>query len=110
MRAWSWSTRALWAYRQGDPQAAVNYLRKSEEEIANEFAHALNLEIEALAREKLGQLDEAREAIAGATNAIESLRRGPARGNDRVYHDVFIPLVLLREAQSRVDESTKAAN
>jgi tetratricopeptide (TPR) repeat protein len=100
---WGWNTLALLAYRSGDADAAIQHVQKSEESIPNDFAHALNLTILALAHQKLGQIDAAGKDAANAAKAIDDLRHGPARWNETLVHDVLISQVLLREAESQIN-------
>jgi len=99
---WFWGTRAMLAYRSGDADAAVKYVNQSEQHQPNDYAHAMNLTILAMAQHELQHPDEARIAVEEATQLIERLRAG-----DRNHHDLLIAEILFREAEALIDGTTK---
>ncbi|MFN0053794.1 MAG: hypothetical protein ACKV0T_16565 [Planctomycetales bacterium] len=100
---WAWCSRALWAYRSGDAESAAKFVAKSEEHQPSEVAHTLNLNILALAQIRLERLDEARQTLMQAEQAIQLLQADPAKRD----HDLLIAQILFREAQARIEGKGK---
>jgi len=96
----AWSTRALVAYRSGDASSALRYLEESPESTSRSSVEVMSLAVRALAQQELGQLEEARSAADRAELIVRGLQQ--TTGNE---HEPLIPQILLREAQSLLDEA-----
>jgi tetratricopeptide (TPR) repeat protein len=96
---WGWATRALLAYRGGDPQSAIKYLGKSEELTRDDRVHAFNLALLALSHHQLQHQSEARQALDEASQLITRLRKNASDNGD---HDVLIAEILYREAEAKM--------
>ena len=92
-----WGLKALLAYREGNANLALDYLKKAEESKVDEFAQAQNLVIQTLAEDKLGRSDDALKSQQMAAKAIAKLEENPATSHHR---DLLIAQVLLREVQA----------
>ena len=74
-------------------------MAKSEESKPSEVAHALNLNVLALAQIRLKRLDEARQILKLAQPAIQF---PPADASKR-DHDLLIAQILFREAEAMIN-------
>ncbi len=101
---WGWATRALLAYRKGDAEAALEYVRKSEELKPAEFAHAMNLAVLAMAQHRLKHPEESRRALLEVSQVIKRLR---ADAQNNGEHDLLIAEILFREAETVIQGNTK---
>ena len=101
---WGWGTRAIWAYRIGDADLTVKYVEKSEEHKPEDFAHAINLTVLAMARHQLKDPEEARKALDEAFQIINRLKSDK---NNIANHDLLIPQILFREAEKLINGQTK---
>jgi ribosomal 50S subunit-associated protein YjgA (DUF615 family) len=93
----------LWANRSGDAESAVKFVAKSEAHKPAEVAHALNLNILALAQIRLERLDAARQTLKAAQEAIERLQADPGKRD----HDLLIAQVLYRETEVLINGQKK---
>jgi hypothetical protein len=108
---WGYATRALAAYRAGDADKTVHWIRKSQESqgYADEpRVQALALSLLAMAQHQLGQPEEAREALAQVDELIDERLPKLATGElGAGWHDWLIAQILRREAAGLVAGSTK---
>jgi len=95
---WAWCSRALCAYRSGDAESAMKFVKKSEELKPAEVAHASNLAILALAEHQLQHPDEACRALDDARQAIQLLQADPSKRD----HDLLIAEILFHEAEALI--------
>ena len=98
-RARFWCTRALLAYRGGDPESAVKYVARSEELDPLKATHALNLTVIALAQHQLGNRSDASSALDEASRVIGALHQDIANGS---MTDRLIGEILYREAKAQM--------
>ena len=84
---WGFCSRALLAYRSGDAESAVKYMKRSEEHKPEGSAHALNLVVRAMAQHQLRHPEEARRALDAASQVINRLhgRRQEPRQPGRLW-------------------------
>jgi tetratricopeptide (TPR) repeat protein len=101
---WAWGTRALLAYRSGDAESAAKYVARSEELKPNDFAHALNLAVLAMAQHQLRHLDEARRALKEAEQVTGRLQGEASNKGDS---NLLIAQILLREAEALIHGKPK---
>jgi hypothetical protein len=108
---WAFAALALAAYRGGDAEKAVGWIRKCQE--AEGYAdapevQALALSLLAMAQHQFGQPQEARKALAQASALVDEhvpkLASGELGGS---WHDWLIVQILRREAAKLTDASTK---
>ena len=92
------------AYRSGDAESALSFANMSESFHPEDFDHALNLSILALAHHQLKQSEEAQNAYAEGIRIIQRLKEDP---NNRISHDVLIPELLLGEAEAKINGTTE---
>jgi len=95
---WFWGTRALLAYRSGDAEQTVKYVTQSESLMPNDFAHAMNMAVLAMAQHDLTRSDEARASLEEASQVITELQTA-----NRNNHDLLIAEILFREAQMLIN-------
>ncbi|MEK6249349.1 MAG: hypothetical protein N2C12_14295, partial [Planctomycetales bacterium] len=100
---WHWGSRALVAYRAGDPDSAIAYVQKSQESNSDELMQMINSSILALAYHHLGQpgmsyrnWKDARRQIDRFVNAETGFPKG---------HDALIAGILAQEARSLLLDS-----
>jgi Flp pilus assembly protein TadD len=102
------ATQALAAYRAGDAEKAVHWVRKTQESDGYADApriQAIALSLLALGQRQLGQPDEATEALAQADALIDEYLPKLASGElDSRWHDWLIAKILCREAAASVAE------
>ena len=100
-RIWAWAARTLLAYRQGDLAAALQYSDNAltQGNMANERQHALVLAVRAWA---LAGLERHGEAEADMAKSQEILENELQSLDPRSLHDVYMPLILIEEAESLV--------
>lgn len=96
---WGWGTRALWAYRTGDFQSAVECVERSEKYQPIDLTRSLTLSLLAMARQKLQQSDAARKALDEASQLIERLGADAANAGNV---DLQIARILYAEAQALI--------
>ena len=101
---WGWGTRAMWAYRSGDAELAVKYVAKSEEHKPEDFTHAVNLAVLAMARHQQKQPEAARQALDEASQLINRLK---ADENNKLNLDLLIAQILFREAETLINGKPK---
>ncbi|MCA9170849.1 MAG: WD40 repeat domain-containing protein, partial [Planctomycetales bacterium] len=100
MLAWGSATRALYAFRAGDAQAAVDWADKSLDHSISSQQQALALAIQALSLRQLGDLKKAGEKLGMATDLIESaLAEFSQDRNLRGWQDWLIADILRTEAE-----------
>ena len=88
------------AYRRGDAESAIAYVRKAEELNPSKEAHALSLAIAALASGHLGDAEKSRRDAEEASEILDRLLKNFSPAN---YHDLLIAKILLRETQAQSD-------
>jgi serine/threonine protein kinase/Flp pilus assembly protein TadD len=99
---WGWSTLALAAYRDGEPELALDYVKRSEEYHPSIYCHAMNLGILALAHHELRNA----EAAANAREDLKEIVSG--FGYMEMNQDQLFPKILLREAEELLPEAERA--
>ena len=104
LKPWGWVARAIWAYRIGDAESAVKYVANSEEHKPDDFAHAINLTVLAMARHQQKDPEAARQALDEASQLINRLQ---ADVNNKVNHDLLIAQILFREAEALINGKPK---
>jgi tetratricopeptide (TPR) repeat protein len=102
--AWAWGTRALLAYRSGDPDSALKFAARSEELKPLDFAHTLNLAVRAMAQHQLEHPEEARRALDEASQLINRLQSDDKVKGD---HDLLIAQILFHEAEALINGQAK---
>ena len=104
LQPWGWFARALLAYRSGETELAMQFVKKSQEHNPNEFAAALNLALSALVQHELGHAENSLSDFNEASLAVNRLlEKGYNPGN---YHDLMISHILLLEASALLDRET----
>ena len=99
-KPWLWTTRALFAYRSGDPQSTLAYAVQSESMNPAPSIHGLNLALQALAEHELRNTEKS-ERLLGELSQMISQQRATS-GN--LSHDFLIIEVLNREAKAKIDK------
>ena len=103
MLIWGSASRALYAYRAGNAEGAIDWAQKCIEISVNDEQRALVLAVQSLSQQKLGQSDAARESLAQATALIDAalteFRRNPQLLD---WQDWLIADILRREAVATV--------
>jgi hypothetical protein len=103
--AWSWSVRAMYAYRKGDAKSVIEYVEKSHALRHGEYVKAANLPIAAMAHHQLGNHQAATTAMKEAAQVLQRLE---ADQKSYGYEDLAIAQILYREAESKIgDKETK---
>ncbi|MFN9713363.1 MAG: protein kinase domain-containing protein [Planctomycetota bacterium] len=97
-KPWAWGSRALWAYRNGDPASAVTFVANSEALQPPQQVRELNLAILALAERDLNHDDASRLAVEELSQLISQARES----SDILGHDSLIAEVLLHEAKAKL--------
>lgn len=92
---WGWTTRALAAYRDGNPTAAAEYVHKANTFNPNALNKALGMSILALAHSSLGNTKEAKKALDEASELVTGLLRTKPLS---YHHDTLIAKILFDEA------------
>jgi serine/threonine protein kinase/tetratricopeptide (TPR) repeat protein len=100
--AWCWASRALVAYRQGNAESALAFIRNSEDVGPSERLRALNLIVSAMAFHALGRRDEATQALHKGKEIVERSEQEPANQD---HHDILIAKILLDEAETLISDS-----
>ena len=98
-----WLPRLL-AYRSGDAESAVKYVKRSEELKPHEFAHAFNLAVRAMAEHRLRHPEEARRALEAASQLINRFEADAKNKGIPAPLDVQ---TLYREAEALLSGKTK---
>ena len=101
---WGFGSRALLAYRSGDAESAVKYVKRSEELKPEELPHAMNLAVRAMAEHQLRHPEEARRALEAASQLINRLQADAKKKGIQAALDVPI---LYREAEALLSGKTK---
>ncbi len=101
---WPYGIRAMLALRQGEAQAAVDFVKKSEEFPQVNVATATHLPILALAYLQLGEKAQAEQALQRADKLLKSLNDNAATGME---HDQLIAQILFDEAQAKMQAAGK---
>ena len=104
LKIWGWVARAIWAYRIGDAESAVKYVANSEEHKPDDFAHAINLTVLAMARHQQKDPEAARQALDEASQVINRLKSDE---NNLANHDLLIAQILFREAEALINGKPK---
>jgi tetratricopeptide (TPR) repeat protein len=99
-KPWLWTTRALFAYRSGDPQSTLAYAELSESMNPAPSIHGLNLALVALAEHELRH-EEKSESLLGELSQMISQQKNTS-GN--LSHDFLIIEVLYREAKAKMEK------
>jgi hypothetical protein len=99
-KPWGWAARALLAYRSGNPDAAVDYVARSEESAPGEFTQAMNLPVLALAQHQLQKTDEARATLEESSQLITRLKDDPGKKGDA---KLVIAEILFVEATAKIN-------
>lgn len=102
--AWSWGARALLALRSNDPESTLKFVTKSEELTPHPWAHSLNLSLLAISHHELRHPDQAREALAKASQLLQDQQADPGW---RILHDIQISQILFREAEVLINGGAK---
>ena len=100
----AWSTRALLAYRRGEPKLAVQYVAESEKHEADKAVHCANLSILAMAQCELELSEQSRQTLQEAKTELVHLQAAPATNH---LLSVLALEIMTREAEAAV-EGTKA--
>lgn len=110
---WAMIPAALWCYRQGDVEGAVDWCQRGLDESNRTSSQYATLRIIlALSNWRKGQGDNARAELAIAREVIESKFAGNLRdgnGRDGYWYDWFFARILLREAQAVVLKEARSA-
>jgi tetratricopeptide (TPR) repeat protein len=101
---WGFGSRALLAYRSGDAESAVKYMKRSEELKPDEIPHAMNLAVRAMAEHQLRHPEEARRALEAASQLINRLQ---ADAKNKGNPDALDVQILYREAEALLSGKTK---
>jgi hypothetical protein len=101
---WGWTTRALWAYRNGNAGLAVKSASASETNQLNALTHAENLAVLAMAHHQLQHSAEAQRAL---DEAAQFLPRLQADEGLKGQHDLLIAQILFREAEALISGQKK---
>ena len=91
---WGWTTKALLAYRSGDPEAALRYIDNSQEYKPRIDAQTVNLAVRALAYAQLGESTKARLDVEQALESIRWLLKNDYAPEAPLPHDALIALIL----------------
>lgn len=97
---WTWGIRALMAYRQGDPQATIEFIDEAKTRNDTRFSLALNLALRSLAQCQLGNFDQAREALEAGSEVIDEFSSDEQL---RIHHDLLIAKSFLSKAESALN-------
>ncbi len=100
-----WGCLALLAYRNGDAESAVKYVAQSEQHSPNDFAHAMNLAVLAMAENSLDHPDKARTALQESSQLISRLK---TNSDNKGHHDLLIAEILFREAKAKINGQSKS--
>ncbi len=103
-RQWAWSTLALWAYRNGEPEQALSHAAIAEQHGSDQNAIARRLAIVALAEIDLGNLEAARAAMAECEVIVENR----TYQKDGPNHDPLTCMILLGEAKTKLARAESA--
>jgi tetratricopeptide (TPR) repeat protein len=109
---WFELTRALLQLRAGDADGVVKTLSGPSAKTRNANLDLGELAILALARQKLGQQAEAREALAQAQDRLARQAPRPERGwlyNETNWHNLLWVRLLLREAEGLIPDAPAVA-
>ncbi len=101
---WGFCSRALLAYRSGDAESALKYVKRSEEQKPEDAPHALNLVVRAMAEHQLRHPEEARRALEAASKLINRLMADAKNKGIQAPFDVQI---VYREAEALLSGKTK---
>ena len=101
---WGFGFPPLLAYRSGDAESAVKYVKRSEELKPHEFAHAFNLAVRAMAEHRLRHPEEARRALEAASQLINRFEADAKNKGIPAPLDVQ---TLYREAEALLSGKTK---
>lgn len=103
---WAWGTQALFEYRTGNFEAAVESVQKSEAANPAFATHLLNLAVLSLAQHHLKQPEAARRTLDAAT-----LVRAPFIAGERVgsIHDLLYAEIMYREARDLILSNANAS-
>lgn len=96
---WGWSTRALLAYRSGNPRSAIDFATKAEREMPTAFTRGMTQSVVAMAHQKLNQPEQARTALAEAAQTIAVLKNMLGTSFD---HDLLVAEILRQEAEAQI--------
>ena len=104
MLAWTYITRAILAYRNGDPELALKSLEESEKHRPVTYAKALNYPLLALVHQKLGNTAKANGSLTSAQRLLEQLT---ASETAKSHHDVLIAALFFDEAKAAISRQTE---
>ena len=82
----------------------MKYVAKSEEHKPEDFTHAVNLAVLAMARHQQKQPEAARQALDEASQLINRLK---ADENNKLNLDLLIAQILFREAETLINGKPK---
>lgn len=99
-KPWLWTTRALFAYRSGDPQSTLAYAEQSESMNPAPSIHGLNLALVALAEHELRH-EEKSERLLGELSQMISEQKTTS---GTLSHDFLIIEVLYREIRAKMEK------
>ena len=99
-KPWLWTTRALFAYRSGDPESTLAYANKSKSMNSAPPIQGLNLALQALAEHKLLHTEKSENLLDELSQMISQLKADS--GN--YVHDFFIIEVLYLEAKAEIEK------
>lgn len=104
---YAWGTRALLAYRTGAADSATQYIAKSELLEPNDLVRSFNQAVLAMAHMELNHPDEAKAALAEASQIITRLTIDPS---NKGHHDLLIAEILFREAEATINGKKDSDN
>jgi tetratricopeptide (TPR) repeat protein len=98
---WFLLVRGMAAYRVGDWEATLDWCGRSRKlRPGNQYAVPLNLLLEAMAHQKLGHTEPAREALAKAARLIGNHKAELPGGGKIVEHDWLNSEIIRKEAET----------
>jgi len=94
---WGWSSLALWRYRNGEPELAIECAQKARKLADTQYVAARSLALIALSQHELRNEAAAREALEELTQLVSRFSYKETNN-----HDQLIPKLLLREAEGKI--------